>query len=364
MKKKFATVFNNFESVHLTKDVGMIPCSFSSLDNYDKSIIFYWDKEKEKEKIELQDVILHPIKAKTRLFYYLKLFQDISKNNVSVLNIYHDSIQSALFCYLAKLIGVKVYLKLDISHIGCDILLKRSKSKRIFDYFRLKGLNLANFVSVETWDTFKKLKDNRVFKKDIFYHIPNSILDSTVKAEPLPYLERSNRIIVVGRIGAYPKNHELILDALSKIESLKGWFVDFIGPIDDSFNKKIDSFYRNNKRHSKVVRFLGNKSRDELMDLYATSKIFLLSSRWEGFSLALVEAAYFGCYIITTEVGGSNEVTDRGKYGKIYKQDELVGILGHIDESYISSGYIDRLKYARDIFNINKYSGFISKSLG
>jgi glycosyltransferase involved in cell wall biosynthesis len=46
--------------------------------------------------------------------------------------------------------------------------------------------------------------------------------------------------------------------------------------------------------------------------LYAATDIFVLPSRWEGLSLALVEAAGLGLPIVATDVGGNSEVVDRG----------------------------------------------------
>lgn len=364
MKKKFATIFNDFENVHLTKDVGMIPCAFTMLEGYDKSVIFYWDKKGKDKKAELNEVVLHPIKARFRLFYYLKLFFEITVGNVTALNLYHDSLQTVLFCYIAKLIGVKVYLKLDLANAGCNILLEKSKSKGFINRFRIKGMNLATCISTETLSVFDILNKNKVFKKDRFFQIPNAVLKVTVKSKPKPYLERHNRIIIVGRIGAYQKNHELIFEALSEIKTLNGWTIDFIGPIEESFKGEIDSFYKKNESYRNIVRFLGNKNRDELMDIYSTSKVFLLSSRWEGFSLALVEAAYLGCYIITTNVGGAVEVTDNGSYGDIYEEEELAEKLRQLDDSIVGAGYEKRLTFCQDNFQLEKYSKIIAKRLG
>ncbi len=45
-----------------------------------------------------------------------------------------------------------------------------------------------------------------------------------------------------------------------------------------------------------------------------------MTSRWEGFPLVLAEAMNFGLPIISFENGGSNEVLENGKYGKLVEQ--------------------------------------------
>jgi glycosyltransferase involved in cell wall biosynthesis len=61
------------------------------------------------------------------------------------------------------------------------------------------------------------------------------------------------------------------------------------------------------------VRFLG--MRRDRATLYAAMDIFVLPSRWEGLSLALVEAMGAGRAIVATEVGGNPEVVRHRQTG-------------------------------------------------
>lgn len=61
------------------------------------------------------------------------------------------------------------------------------------------------------------------------------------------------------------------------------------------------------------VRFLG--LRRDRATLYAAMDIFVLPSRWEGLSLALVEAMGAGRAVVTTAVGGNPEVVADGRTG-------------------------------------------------
>jgi glycosyltransferase involved in cell wall biosynthesis len=60
------------------------------------------------------------------------------------------------------------------------------------------------------------------------------------------------------------------------------------------------------------VRFLG--VRRDRATLFAALDLFVLPSRWEGLSLALVEAAGVGLPILATDVGGNREVVE-GEHG-------------------------------------------------
>jgi glycosyltransferase involved in cell wall biosynthesis len=61
------------------------------------------------------------------------------------------------------------------------------------------------------------------------------------------------------------------------------------------------------------VRFLG--LRRDRATLYAAMDIFVLPSRWEGLSLALVEAMGAGRAVVATDVGGNPEVVENGRTG-------------------------------------------------
>ena len=61
------------------------------------------------------------------------------------------------------------------------------------------------------------------------------------------------------------------------------------------------------------VQFLGNVS--DLPRRLASARIFVLSTRWEGMPLALVEAMAAGCACIGTDVVGVREIIDPGRTG-------------------------------------------------
>jgi glycosyltransferase involved in cell wall biosynthesis len=69
------------------------------------------------------------------------------------------------------------------------------------------------------------------------------------------------------------------------------------------------------------VRFLG--VRRDRATLYAAMDVFVLPSRWEGLSLALVEAMGTGRAVVATNVGGNPEVVTHGETGLLVPADEV-----------------------------------------
>lgn len=351
---RFATIFNNFESIHLTKDVGMIPAAFSKQNGFNKSILYYWDKNGNEIEEELPLLIIKPITSKNRFCFFLKLMKEIKRDHISIVNLYHDSIQTALLLIVFRVLNIKTYLKLDMDNIGFEALLKKKNSFRILERFRVNALNNATCISSETYDIFNKLKRHNLFN-DKLIRVPNAILKDTIEVEPENFDNRENTIVIIGRIGAYQKNHELILRTLGEIKEFEHWNIKFIGPICNEFLAKIEMFYSDNPWYKKNIDFVGMKNRKEISEMYAKSKIFLLSSRYEGFSLALVEACYFGCYILSTDVGGAYEVTNKGQYGDIYKPEDLKSVLLNLNDDNMKDSYFERLAFGQKEFDIEKY---------
>ena len=78
----------------------------------------------------------------------------------------------------------------------------------------------------------------------------------------------------------------------------------FIIAGDGPERKNLENLVKELGLSDKVV-FLGWQ--DELISLYKTADIFLLTSEYEGYGLTLIEAGASGCPIVTTEVGIAKE---------------------------------------------------------
>ena len=78
------------------------------------------------------------------------------------------------------------------------------------------------------------------------------------------------------------------------------------------------------------VRFLGvRRDRDTL---FAAMDAFVLPSRWEGLSLALVEAMGASRAVVATEVGGNPEIVTDGETGLLVPPDDSVALTAALAE--------------------------------
>jgi len=230
-------------------------------------------------------------------------------------------------------------------------------------------IRLADCVSVESRSDYDRLKHFWAFRNNLVY-MPNGVLRSTTGAKPTErFAERSKVVLIAGRIGAHEKNHELILDTLPYLLDLKGWRFLFAGPVSDEFRERVARLMTEFPDLTGSVELLGNQNRKSLFDLYTTSAVFLLPSRYEGFSLALVEAAFMGCYIIATDVGGVRAVTDDGRYGTIIDQDNVGSLRMALErviegKADLETTYRERLRFAQENFDQSVNMQVVAEKLG
>ncbi len=350
--KKLITVFQDLEEVHIYKDVGMIPACASEISNKKSDI--YYKKQNGKEISDKKEITLKPIVANNSLTFYMRTLIGIIKDKTEnkLVNVYHMNKLTVIFVIVLRLLGIKSFVKLDMDSRAVKYISEQFSNKTIRSHVIRLYIRMANIITVEQSQIKETLKEiDPVFEKvDL---LPNCIYKNyapKVSNELINYSERENIILVVGRIGAFQKNHEVIFDTI-KDRKLNGWKICFAGQLSEDMSPKYIELLNNHPN----FEYLGNLDRQGLFKKYSEAKVFLMTSRWEGFSLALLEAAYMGLYIITTDVGGAREVTYNGKYGEIIENVNDVGFLieeitkGNID---LEMDYDRRLNYIRKEFDM------------
>jgi len=86
------------------------------------------------------------------------------------------------------------------------------------------------------------------------------------------------------------------------------------------------------------------------------SKIFCLTSRWEGFPNVLTEAGFFRNYIITTDLPSARDVVDNGRIGDFFpieNSEQLAQILEKRlrNASYLEEKSLQQRERILDKFN-------------
>ncbi len=92
------------------------------------------------------------------------------------------------------------------------------------------------------------------------------------------------------------------------------------------------------------ARFLGPLPRARVLELLAAADAVLLSSAWENFPHVLVEALAVGTPVITTRVGGVEEVVHDGENGLVVPPGDPAALAAAIARFFSSAELAARLR--------------------
>ena len=115
--------------------------------------------------------------------------------------------------------------------------------------------------------------------------------------------------IVLSHVGrfAFQKNHALLIEAFAQVRSDAPLYLLLVGggELEDAVREQVAGLGLESR-----VRFLGVRA--DVADILRASDVFVLSSRWEGNPLSVMEAMAAGLPVVSTAVGGVPElVRDR-----------------------------------------------------
>lgn len=326
---RFVTLYPRAKNVQLVKDMGLIPYYIRTLFNEDAELVTY----KNDESYPYLDTVVKGAKVTfikkvfgRQIDGCIYLLKEAKK--IDVLNIYHLNMSTFLYEIIYKLLNKKgkVYLKLDISMEG----LRTVKLHDPRGFIKHMDIKMADLVSCETRVIQKSL--NEFFNKEIIYVTNGCVLsDDDAKRDTTPiskYIDEVNTdhtILTVAKFGTREKASDTLLYAFAKSADKHDYNLKIIGTVEEQFRPVIDKFFEDYPDMKERVIFAGEiHDRELLREEYKKARVFTLPSRQESFGIVLVEAAYEGCYLVTTEATAAGyDVSDNGKYGYIAKTDDI-----------------------------------------
>jgi glycosyltransferase involved in cell wall biosynthesis len=114
----------------------------------------------------------------------------------------------------------------------------------------------------------------------------------------------------------------------------KDWRLVVIGPIEDAFQSCIKEYFELYPNLIDRVLFTGAiTDRIALEDKYNSAKIFVLTSRFEGFPLVFLEAIRSGCTIISSSIASAYDITDNEKYGALFPVGDAKTLAKELDKA-------------------------------
>ena len=164
--------------------------------------------------------------------------------------------------------------------------------------------NLAQYM--EYWGLSRAIQTTNI--------LPNPVADMFI-AGNVPYAKK-NKIVCVGRWDdTLPKNTtNMIHSVIGFLQQRQDYTAVIIGGGNQSIKQVVAMLP---KRLSDRIEITGVVDREEIQKHLLESKIAFLASRWEGFSIFLVEALCSGCSVVSSPITCAKSVTMGGYCGTL-----------------------------------------------
>jgi glycosyltransferase involved in cell wall biosynthesis len=162
--------------------------------------------------------------------------------------------------------------------------------------------------------------------------------------------------IAVGRIGE-AKNYDLLIEALARlpVRHREKVFVRIVGEGSVDATRRLQSRIFE-KGLDETVVLMGN--RNDVPSLLAESHLFLMTSRYEGLPIALLEAARTGLPCVVTDVGGCREVIENCRNGVVVPANDAeaiaLAIKRFIEEPSVLLAYSENAVRLSSIYSIDR----------
>lgn len=362
MSKRYGMIHLKSTNVHLVKDMGMIPFKLYENYGYDSTLITF-----KKGEFTFQNDVVKGLKldfVKNRFNSYAidgSLYLLKNSKKYDILQMFHVTLSSFCYAYIYKFLNRKgkLYLKLDCSHLLPERI---SGLNGIGKFFLKKFFYKFDLITIEQKKIYDDLIDKLPYLNGKLKLLSNGVDFKLLNKIDInyDYKEKENIILNVARIGAEEKNTFMLLDAFKNIPEnvKKGWKLRLVGPIEDGFLEEYEKFIEENPSLKDYIEIVGNiDDRKKLFEEYKKAKIFSLTSDFESFGIAFIEAAALGNVIVSTDVGIAYEIV-RNNNGVLVKSGDVQGLtegfvkymtLDSLEEASSESNKIIKEKYNWDI---------------
>ena len=138
---------------------------------------------------------------------------------------------------------------------------------------------------------------------------------------------KSKRFLAVGRFSFQHKGFDLLIKAFNLYcKNNQDWVLDIVGEGEMEYDYKalIHEYHLEN-------RIFIHPFTNRIQDYYSNAQIYVLSSRWEGMPLVLVEAMSHGLPIVTSDLPVCKEIL--GDFGIYFKNGDIQELAQRLEEA-------------------------------
>jgi glycosyltransferase involved in cell wall biosynthesis len=279
-------------------------------------------------------------------FAYLKLYKyALKKYGKPDLIHVHSSVWGGWYAYWIKKIYNIPYIITE--HRGRftnnSYIQKENLLPYRYSYFLKKAFSNSFYILLVSQAMKKKILEYSGKNKNI--KIIHNMVNKNFLYKRIEKYEVFTFIVVAGLNNG--KAIDILLYALEKfsLKVSKSFQLLIIG----SGNKeKMLKQISNNLNLENNIKFLGQQNRKEVAIYMQKSHVFVLPTRYEGFSVAITEALFSGLPVITTKnVGGNNEAINE-KNGLLVEIDNIEELAKAMEYLYKNYSKYNNFEIAKD----------------
>lgn len=153
------------------------------------------------------------------------------------------------------------------------------------------------------------------------YHFPTQVIYNPLTLVPgKPSDGTSKKFLAIGRFSRLHKGFDLLIEAFQRFAQQESeWTLDIVGEgVEEPLYRKLIKDYGLQDRIA-IHPFTA-----DIQTYYSNAQVYVLSSRWEGFGLVLVEAMAHGLPVISSDLPTSQEIM--GDFGYYYVNGDVNGL--------------------------------------
>lgn len=160
------------------------------------------------------------------------------------------------------------------------------------------------------------------------YHFPTQVVYNPLTLLPgSPSAGTSRRFLAVGRFSHRHKGFDLLIEAFHLFaQHDRQWVLDIVGEgVEEPLYRQLI------KQYGLQHRVLIHPFTHHIQRYYSAAQIYVLSSRWEGFGLVLVEAMAHGLPVVSSDLPTSREIM--GDFGLYFNNGDIEQLARRLDDA-------------------------------
>ena len=160
------------------------------------------------------------------------------------------------------------------------------------------------------------------------YHFPTKVIYNPLTLTPgEKSAGTSKKFLAVGRFSRLHKGFDLLIEGFRIFaEKEQEWTLDIVGEgVEEPMYRELIKKYKLEDRIH-IYPFT-----NQIQKYYSEAQVYVLSSRWEGFGLVLVEAMAHGLPVISSDLPTSREIM--GDFGMYFSIGDVNGMARQMEQA-------------------------------